>query len=189
MLILLWSVLAFFKATHRWLYWKKVFSKPCSYQFAERNEEASDWGGRLPPCCEQGPPSSSRGQWRAASDPGWHPCLPDFTRTAHGAREVRHGYLAIYVVVCSTGTCAGSLIYVTAAGCYSLNLLDWIWKVVLTIGLHPVMFLFCVSYESESAIWMYLCEVPGVWVKALKPEGWWPLLFLYLTTETNPKKW
>lgn len=39
------SLLAFFKVTYRWLYWKEVFSKPCSYQFAERNEEAPDRGG------------------------------------------------------------------------------------------------------------------------------------------------
>lgn len=61
-LILVCSLLAFFKVTYRWLYWKEVFSKPCTYQFVERNEEAPDRGGRLPPRCKQGPPRSSRGQ-------------------------------------------------------------------------------------------------------------------------------
>lgn len=124
-------MLIFFKVTRRWLYWKKVFSKPCSYQFVERNEEAPDWGGWLPPCCEQGPPRSSRGQWRAACWPGWHPWLPDFPRAAHGAREVGHGYLAIYAVVCSTGTVPEQLSVLQTAGCCSLGP-DRMWRVAVT---------------------------------------------------------
>lgn len=78
-------------------------------------------------------------------------------------------------------TRAGLLICVTTA----LNLLDWLWKVVLTIGLYLVMFLFCISYEKWISILDILCEVPGVWLNAFKLEGWWPLLFLYLVTEAN----
>lgn len=133
--------LYFFKVACRWLYGKKVFSKPCSYQLVERNEEAPDRGGWFPPRGEQGPPCSSRGQWRAASRPGWRPRFPDFPGAAHGARKVARGYVAFYFAVCSTGTVRAG--YLCCKLLDALLLLDWLWKAALTVGLHLAELLSC----------------------------------------------
>lgn len=152
--LILWCVLVFFKVTYRWLYWKKVFSKSCSYQFIERNEEAPDRGGRLPPRCEQGPPRPSRGQWRAVCQPGGDPGLPDFAGAAHGACEVGRGYWAISAVQRwqHRGHCWSSCLCDSLPDVILSALLDFIKRVVCAgfawgkpmLGL----LLFCVRHEK-----------------------------------------
>lgn len=185
MLILSWSVLVFLKVAHRWLYWKKVFPKPCSYQFVERTKETPDWGGWLPPRCQQGPPCPSRGQWRVTREPGWHFWLSDFTRTAHGACEVTHGYLPIYVAICSTGTVLEQLFVLETARCYSL--------ITLTMkGSSDYMF---TSYNISllCSFWEMNQQFGYTSVEYLESE--WKILsqrtnaLFYVKTETNPNNW
>lgn len=134
---------------------------------------------RVPAEGSEGPPVSQAGTPAYLTSPELHTEL------------VRWGIGCFAIYICSTGTVLDPWFLLQTDKCSSLNLFNWIWKVVLTVGLHFVMFLFYVAYEK----WIGCTSV-----KCLESEQTqlnqragvlfsFFFFFLNLITEANQNDW